>query len=426
MSRDRTNTASQNSQPGAIILGANFVGLAVARSLGAKGIRVWALDADRSRSIAQFSRYTERFLEVRTQIAEILLFEAQHHDLQGWVLIPVTDEYVELLSTERERLGKVFRVSSPPLEVTRFALDKRLTYKLAHQLGVDAPWTATCSRLEDLDLEQLPYPVILKPAVNHHFFPHTNLKALAVENVHELRQRFEQMCHYIPAEEILIQERIPGNGENQFSFCAMASQGQVCGSLVAQRRRQYPVEFGNASTFVKTIDQPVVQEGGKRFLETLEFDGVAEIEFKFDPRDGKYKILDVNPRIWGWHALGKSVGIDFAYLLWCQQAGKPLESTQASRHAAWMREITDVFAIAKSRNRGAECKELLNAFFAGRLTFASFKLLDPLPFFAEFAMWLKSGASRQQRAKEFLQPAVANTAEKKPEALMASLAARQP
>jgi predicted ATP-grasp superfamily ATP-dependent carboligase len=426
MFSDHSTTPSHHSKPGAIILGANFVGLAVARSLGARGIRVWTLDSDRSRSIAQFSRFTERFLEVQTQVVETLLYEAQHHDLEGWVLIPVTDEYVELLSMERDRLGRVFRVSSPPMHVACFALDKRLTYKLANELGIDAPWTATCRDLDDLDLKRIPYPVILKPAVNHHFFPHTNLKALAVESEEELRQRFRQMRHYIPAEEILIQERIPGNGENQFSFCAIASQGQVRGSLVAQRRRQYPIEFGNASTFVKTIDQPVVQEGGRRFLETLEFDGVAEIEFKFDPRDRKYKILDVNPRIWGWHALGKAVGIDFAFLLWCQQTGEPFEDAQTSQPAAWMREITDVFAIAKSRNRVAELKELLAALFTGRLTLASFKVLDAVPFFAEFAMWLKSGVSRQQKAKEFLQPAIVSHADPKPETLVASLAARKP
>ena len=83
----------------------------------------------------------------------------------------------------------------------------------------------------------VPYPIILKPAVNHHFFPQTNIKALPADNAKNysvglLNER------YIPADEILVQERIPGAGEPV--FLAACKGGHVNASLVAQRRRQYP------------------------------------------------------------------------------------------------------------------------------------------------------------------------------------------
>src|SRR5215813_90964 len=91
------------NQPGAIVLGGNFVGLGVVRSLGARGIPVWVFDADRCKSIAQFSRYTTRFVETgKQQIADILLQDEYRNQLNGWVLFPVTDEYVEILSEHRE------------------------------------------------------------------------------------------------------------------------------------------------------------------------------------------------------------------------------------------------------------------------------------------------------------------------------------
>jgi predicted ATP-grasp superfamily ATP-dependent carboligase len=405
----RTQFPSNPKQAGAIVLGGNFVGLGVARSLGAKGIRTWVLDSDRSKSIAQFSRYTERFLEVKESVVDALLGAAREHHLEGWVLIPVTDDYVELLSAHHEALSAVFRVSAPTSDVTRFALDKRLTYQLAQVLGIDTPWTAVCRSVAELDAENVPYPVILKPAINHHFFPHTNLKALAVDDPRELRHRFAQMSHYIPPEEILIQERIPGGGENQYSFCGISQDGHAYGAFVAQRRRQYPVDFGNASTFVETVDQPIVEAGGRRFFEAIGLNGLAEIEFKFDPRDGKYKILDVNPRIWGWHTLGKAAGIDFPYLLWRQNVGLPAPALGVPRNAAWIREITDAVAILKSRSRGTELQRVLRALLQGRLTSASLNFLDPVPFFAEFALWISSGVSRQKKAKEFLQPTAADT-----------------
>jgi predicted ATP-grasp superfamily ATP-dependent carboligase len=211
------------------------------------------------------------------------------------------------------------------------------------------------------------------------------------------------MSRYIQPSEILVQERIPGGGENQFSFCAVCRDGRAYASLVAQRRRQYPVDFGNASTFVETTKQADVEAAGRRFLESIGFDGLAEVEFKFDPRDGKYKILDVNPRTWGWHTLGKAAGIDFPYLLWRQTVGLPVIPINTNRKAAWIREITDFVSLAKSRNRATELKRLLKALYSRRFTSATFSLRDPIPFFAEFALWLSSGLSRQKKAKDFLQ-----------------------
>ena len=390
------------NQPGAVVLGGNFVGLGIARSLGKRGIRVWVLDSDRSKSIVQFSRYTTRFIEVKDDVVSVLLREGREHNLDGWVLFPVTDEYVELLSTHRDTLSSIFRVTTAPLEVTKFALDKRLTYRRAEELGIAAPWTAVGKSLAEIETKEIPYPVILKPAVNHHFFPQTNIKALPANDRSELQRGFAQMSKYIDPSEILVQERIPGGGENQFSFCTVCKQGHAYASLVARRRRQYPVDFGNASTFVETTEQADVEAGGRRFLESIGFDGLAEVEFKFDPRDQRHKILDVNPRTWGWHTLGKAAGIDFPYLLWTQAVGLPAPDIKAGQQAAWIREITDFVSIAKSGRALTELTRLLKATYSGKLTSATFSLLDPIPFFAEFALWIASGISRQRKAKEFL------------------------
>jgi D-aspartate ligase len=388
--------------PGAIILGGNFLGLGIARSLGRRGIPVWVIDTDRSKSIAQYSRYTKRFIVSTEPVNDLLLREGKLHNLQGWVLFSGSDDYVEVLSTHREALSTIFRVTTPPLAVTNFALDKRLTYRRAAELGIAAPWTWFGDTLADLPEEVIPYPVILKPAVNHHFFPQTNLKALAANDSAELHRTFAQMTQYIPPSEILVQERIPGNGENQFSYCGICDDGRVSVSLVARRRRQYPIEFGNASTFVETTSQPEIEWGGRTFLESIEFDGMGEVEFKFDPRDGKHKILDVNSRPWGWHTLGQAAGVDFSYVLWRQKVGLPAMALQELRPAAWVREITDVVAILKAHDRGSEIKRLLSAMQHRKFTCATFSFSDPVPFFAELALWLRAGFARQQKAKQFL------------------------
>src|SRR5690242_4990696 len=99
--KDIMRNTDQN-RPGAIVLGGNFVGLGVVRSLGARGIPAWIVDTDRSKCIAQFSRYTTRFVETKNAIADVLLEEGREHQLNGWILIPVADDYVEILSANHQ------------------------------------------------------------------------------------------------------------------------------------------------------------------------------------------------------------------------------------------------------------------------------------------------------------------------------------
>ena len=128
---------------------------------------------------------------------------------------------------------------------------------------------------------------------------------------------------------------------------------------------------------------------------------MAEVEFKFDPRDGKYKILDVNMRAWGWHTLGKAAGIDFSYLLWRQKVGLPVPSIPRQRRAAYCRELNDLIAISKSSHRASEIKRLLMAMTNSGFTTGTFDLRDPVPLFAEFGLRaLEVFRSRKRKALE--------------------------
>jgi len=94
----------------------------------------------------------------------------------------------------------------------------------------------------------------------------------------------------------MIQELIPGGGESQFSYthCAKAD-GQSHHLL-----RGGPGRFHGlwrASTFVETVDDPTTSATAVRLIETLRYTGIVEVEFKRDPRDGKLKLLDINPRV---------------------------------------------------------------------------------------------------------------------------------
>ena len=67
-----------------------------------------------------------------------------------------------------------------------------------------------------------------------------------------------------------------------------------------------------------------------------------------------------------------------------------------------LEEITDPLAVLKSANRAAELTRLVKAVATGRFTPATFDVLDPVPFYAEFGLWATNGLARQRKAKRVL------------------------
>ena len=140
----------------------------------------------------------------------------------------------------------------------------------------------------------------------------------------------------------MVQELIPGDGRQQFAYCAFFKEGRSLASMVVRRSRQHPPEFGRASTIVETVEQPPLETLSERFLQAINYYGLVELEYKLDPRDGQYKLLDVNARTWGYHTLGLGAGVDFPYLLFADQVGESVQPCRGRAGVSWIRLITDV------------------------------------------------------------------------------------
>ncbi len=140
----------------------------------------------------------------------------------------------------------------------------------------------------------------------------------------------------------MIQSMIPGGGSQQFAYGAFFKEGRALGSMVVRRARQHPPEFGRSSTYVETIELPLLEELSERFLRAVDYYGLVEMEYKFDPRDQLYKLLDVNGRTWGYHTLGFGAGVDFPLMLYADQVGEPVEPRRGRPGVKWIRLVTDL------------------------------------------------------------------------------------
>lgn len=330
---------------GALVIGGEHPGLGIARSLGRRGIPVYVLDDQHS--ISSYSRYVVRVIRVPNLIDERATIDAvldagRRYNLRNWVLYPTRDETVAAFSRNRAELAEFFKVTTPEWDVVKWAWDKKKTYELAEMLNIPCPGTFTVQSASELPRVYAKLPLAIKPAIKEHFFYATGAKAWRANTVDELNRLFAKANKQIPVEEILLQEIIPGDGSTQVSYCAFFRDGVAQNVLVARRERQHPREFGRAATYVETINLPEIEEPSLRFLKHINYNGLVEVEYKWDERDNQFKLLDINARTWGFHCLGMVSGVDFPYLLFANQMAQPVNPSRANAGIGWVRWITDV------------------------------------------------------------------------------------
>jgi len=405
------SSRARKATDGALVLGSDYKALGIVRSLGRHGVRVWVVRDEHQ--LANWSRYSDRSIpwpaSDEAQRVEFLLDLARRNALAGWALFPTDDESAALLARNREALGDQYRLTVPGWDVLRWAYDKRLTYRLASDVGVDRPRTHYPRDREDVLHFEGGYPAILKPAIRAEFNRFTASKAWRADDERSLVAQYLEACALVDPSLIMIQEVIPGGGDRQLSYAALCRDGVPLASLVARRTRQWPMDFGRASTYVETIDAPDVEAQARRLLAALRFDGIVEVEFKRDPRDDRLKLLDINARVWGWHTLGRRAGVDFPYLLWELMRGAALPELRGRTGVRWVRALTDVpVSISEIRAGRLSVLDYLSS-LRGPIEFAVLAPDDPVPALLEvpaalYLAWRRhtSGSANVMRAPEHL------------------------
>ena len=365
--------------PGALIVGGAHVSIGVARSLGRRGIPVWHLA---NHPLPKYCRYVARSFDWPGAdhpdgLSSILNLVAEH-DLAGWVLIATGDQDMRLIAQNRARFSSL-RVATPDWDTVQWVYDKRLSHKRAHALGIDAPVSFEPRDLDEVRRLDCRFPVILKPAFRQGADAFTLAKAWRADDRDALVALYRRAAALVGNDAVIVQEWIPGNGGAQFSCAGLWQNGEPLALLTARRTRQFPVDFGRSSTFVETIVQDKVEALACRFMKSLDYTGVAEVEFKYDAREDRYKLLDVNGRFWTWCGIGALAGVDFPYLAWQQALGQSVTPCRARPGVAWLHGRADVKAAWREwRSGGLTLREYL-AGFSQPMAFANFALDDPMP-----------------------------------------------
>ena len=383
------NSPRPKQSVGALFLGGHFHTLGAARALAAQGVPV--IVSDQVHCVSQFSRAVRRFLQAppyhpRQAYVRWLCKVAEQYGLEGWVVYPSDDESVCILSQHHPELARFYRLATPPWEISSWFMDKRRTWALAQQVRVPMPQTV-CGADPDRVERMLRFPVVVKPAMGSRFMSVTRKKAFRADTPALLKAILRRVTAIIPPDQILIQELIPGRAENLYSFFGLFDKGNLLTGHGARRPRQHPMDFGRASTLVELVGIQALRELACTLMSQSQYSGLAEIEFMYDPLDERYELLEVNPRIWGWHTLAWGAGVNLVYQSFRLALGEQVSGGDSyDPEVRWVRLLTDLPVAFSELVRGRLSVGAYIRTLKGRKVYAVLSRSDPWPFFAELLL----------------------------------------
>lgn len=377
----RAAATTRKRSGGAIILGGAHGSLALARSLGKQGVPVWLISNDNP--LPGWSRYVRRVLNwpgpADDRAVPFLLELAKGGGMDGFLLVAAGDAEVRFVSENIDQLSASFEIVLPAWDRLRWVCEKPLLYRRAAELQLAIPPTYDFASLQQASRAEIRFPIILKPSMGGGGDEFSRAKVIRADDQASFLVAYKHAAEQIGLENVVVQELIPGGGECQFSYAALWSEGKPVAEFTARRTRQYPVDFGYTSTFVEVVDEPQVIDAARCILGSIGHQGLVEIEFKRDSRDGKLRMLDVNPRPWSWFGLAAAAGVDLGGMLWVVANGEIVSLAPTAAEVSWMYLSRDAMSAGKlllsSRLKlGAYLRS-----FASVRAWATFALGDVVP-----------------------------------------------
>jgi predicted ATP-grasp superfamily ATP-dependent carboligase len=382
--------------PPVVILNMFYSGLAIARQLHSKGMRVIGLSADRT----IYGNFT-RLCEVRRApnsnddpegLREFLLNAA---DLHGAIIFPTRDADVVFLDRFRSDLDRRYRLAIPPADCLHRTIDKHQLARIALGAEIAVPRTLQLGSATELDRvsEEVGFPCVVKPVSSFQWHQGDawqrvgSRKAIRIDDGEALRREYRQIFEVTP--QVLIQEWIPG-GVDQIVVLGgyVGEDSELLSYFTARKILQSPDDCGTGC-IVRSEPVDEIVEPTKRLLRALHYQGMAEVEYKYDVRTGEYKLIEINTRHWDQHQLGEASGVNLSWVAYCHLTGRCIPpSTGSVAVATWVAEDALFLRLLRGIFHPNLRVPHLRAKIAGPRMYAILAGGDPRPFLRYFCVTL--------------------------------------
>jgi len=373
-----------------VVLNTFHSGLAIARDLGRLGVRVIGLTAHKE-AYGNVSRWIEyrHSPDSLTQPRELLacLLELSEELNQRPILLPTRDHDINFVINSWESLQRNYILPMLPPDRMSQVLNKDVVANAARESGISVPKSVTVTRAEELaSARRLQFPCICKPVYATQWRKPGiwdgvgRQKVRRVDSFEELEEFYASFSHLDPL--VSVQEWVEG-GETSLqifgSYCS--ADHEVRAFFTARKRLQSP-RLAGTGVAVEAVPIPDLEESSRRLLRRLQFQGISEIEFKRDERDGRLYLIEINPRHWDQHGLGTAVGVNLSEALYRDATGQPARAMRQSfERKTWIGDI-EIFRYVVDVLRGRAPPRYLSLLFEANKVPSIFEVSDLRPFLA--------------------------------------------
>jgi D-aspartate ligase len=310
-----------------LALGSGITLLGVLRTLSEENAEVIALpDIDRVTRRSRWYRAGPRALsgmraDTLARCLEILPVPT--------VLIPCSDLWVRTVAALPAEVLSRYPTSVAPLQALDILVDKARFGGTLDRLGLPHPATRLMQSVKELDLvsDTVLQRSFLKPAHSQEFFARFGIKAFRIADRSTAQDRLAECID--AGFQMTLQEYIPGPPTNHYFIDGFVDRNGVVRALFARRRlRMSPPDFGNSTM---QISVPVSDTGDasatlRTLLADIDYRGIFSAEFKRDPRDGVFNLIEVNARPWWYVEFAARCGVNVCKMAIRDALGEPTET----------------------------------------------------------------------------------------------------
>jgi D-aspartate ligase len=352
--------------------------LGIARNLGRLGVSVYAMVDDRYAPLA-LSRYlTSAFVWESRGLDTGRLLNTTATLPRPTILIPIDDTAAFFIAEHAKELKRSFLFPDLPRELPRQLGNKMSLYQLSKRFGIPCPEQAFPKSIEDVHefIGRATFPVVVKSV--EQWRPEDGVpRTLIVESPEELLAIYRKV-QTRQSPNIAFQEYIPGDDWIFHGYCNPDSNCFL--PFTGRKLRSYPASAGTTSLGVSTINERLVSQT-RSFLNAIAYSGIMDIDYRFDKRDGKYKLVDFNPRVGlNFRIFDDHAGINVVRALHLDLTGRSIRRTPMVEGRLLIVESMDPVACFNYLRRGDLTVRALWSSFIGSREFAWFSRDDPLPF----------------------------------------------
>jgi len=365
------------------------------RSLGSTGVPLYGVDEDPN-APGFLSRYCRgkfviHFNESRQQEFLDAIIRLGKRLKPRPILVPTSDELSLFVAKYANPLEELFIFPKNDPILVRDLISKEGMYNLARRHAVPTPHTIFPKNLEDVLAysEDVKFPIMLKGIHGNRLQLKTGKKMVIAHSKDELIENYKKLEDPgLP--NLMIQEYIPGRDDQIYIFNGYFNEQSDClAAFTGYKIRQFPIHVGCASLgevrWNKEVAELTIQ-----FMKLLGYRGILDIGYRLDARDGRYKVLDINPRVG--QAFRLFVGennmdvIKSLYLDLTRQKIPPIAPREGRR---WVIEDFDIISSWHYYQEGTLKIGRWFRSFKGLEEAAWFNWRDPLPFFMMVTQFIK-------------------------------------